>query len=294
MRNCFVPGCDAFCKKNNIVQRKMFLPPVKLLERWAELLPNKRSFKKHDRVCERHFNEEDIIQYWEANIKGQIHLTPRDKPKLRENAIPCKNLPSKDGSEEEVLLKKQNEKVQILSQKIIAPAKRKLDERREKALVKKSGKKQKTKLLIGRKVPAEVQEVAIDVHEANVPPASIEIEPECALMTDIIAEAVEINENSQENVNAFESIYEEAFDVTLPSLLWGIHRDPDVKFIVFSEFSQSTMTTSKLLHITNTCHCETFINNKRKSSMNLHHEKLTTDFVSTLLDELDKEPLTSS
>ena len=284
MRNCFVPGCDAFCKKNNLVQRKMFLPPVKLLDKWAELIPNKRLFKKHDRVCERHFNEGDIIEHWEVNINGQIHLTQRDKPKLRENAVPCNNLPDKVVKEEDVL-KQQSDTIHIIS----PTKKRSLDEK-EKAPVKRLSKKQKTKVLFGRKVIAEkVKEAAVEDDKANEPQQSfivIEPEPETEMFS-VIAEVTQ--EDLQEKLDTFDCIYDEAFDVTLPSLLWGIHRDPDRKFIVFSEFNQSLMSISKLLHINDTCHCKTFIKSKLKSSTNVHHEKLTTDFVSTLLDELDKD-----
>lgn len=27
MRNCFVPGCDSYCKANSCAQRKMFFAP---------------------------------------------------------------------------------------------------------------------------------------------------------------------------------------------------------------------------------------------------------------------------
>lgn len=287
MRNCFVPGCDAHCKKSNIVQRKMFLAPIKQLDLWAELLPNKRNFKKHDRVCERHFKEEDIIQFWEVNINGLVHLTPRDKPKLRENAVPCKNLPNKDEVLEESP-KRQIEKIQILSNKIVAPAKRRIQavEEKGKPPIKRLTKKPKM-ILIEKKTKSEeaVIESPAEVN-GEEEPKSIEIEPEPIAAVEISVEEYEMTENLQEKLDAFECIYDEAFDVTLPSLLWGIHRDPEKKFIAFSEFNQSTMTTSKLLHITDTCHCKIFINNKLKSSKNLNHEELSTESLSLLLEEL--------
>lgn len=55
----------------------MFLPPAKLFDAWSKVLPNKRPLKAHDRVCERHFEDGDIIQFWESTINGQIHQTPR-------------------------------------------------------------------------------------------------------------------------------------------------------------------------------------------------------------------------
>lgn len=281
MRNCFVPGCDAWCKKNSIQQRKMFLPPVKLLEKWASLLPNKRSFKKHDRVCQRHFNEDDIIQFWEVNINGKTHLTPRDKPKLRENAVPCKNIPNINEVDSEVPTKK-TAKVQILSQKIIAPAKRKSEKIEESLPPKKPMKEHKAVFLV-EKVITEQSTMAHKEESDQTVQKSQE-----DFGRAVILEEAELTENLQEKIDAFESIYDEAFDVTLPSLLWGIHRDPERKFVVFSEFNQSTMSMSKLLHISETCQCKTFINNVLKSSIHLQYEKVTTDFVSDLLEELDK------
>ena len=134
MRNCFVLGCDALSKKQNKVQRKMFLPPKHLVSSWAEVLPNKkRPFKESDRVCELHFDESDIIDFWTSKINGQVHITPRDKPKLKANAIPSRNLPTSDGAPlkpkvinpAEKMLNKRNEKIKILSEKILFPAKRK-------------------------------------------------------------------------------------------------------------------------------------------------------------------------
>lgn len=284
MRNCFVLGCDAYCKKMNCVQRKMFLAPKKLLSQWAAVLPNKkRQFKEHDRVCERHFDEADIVQFWESTINGQVHLTPRDKPKLRENAVPCKNLPTADEiplKPEEEMLKKRKEKVQILSQKIFSsPAKRKL--KKDEADMKPS------KMKKAEKSPAVVIST----------PALENTKEEVTDMRKVI-EAAEIEfalEVTAEHQEVFDNLYDEAFDVTLPSLLWGIHRDPDRKFIAFSEFNQKTMSNCKLLHITDTLRCSTFISNQLKSSQMLQtEEQVTCDYVSSLLEELDKEPLTSS
>lgn len=261
----------------------MFLAPKKLLQSWAEVLPNKkRPFKEHDRVCERHFNESDIVQFWESTINGQVHLTPRDKPKLRENAIPCKNLPTAEDAPkpDEQMLKKRNEKVKILSQKIISPAKRKLRKHEEDDKPSKLRKNENPQAIVIISTPVldDKTEVETDMRK--------------------VIEAAEIEfalEVPTEHHEVFDNLYDEAFDVTLPSLLWGIHRDPDRKFIAFSEFNQKTMSNCKLLHITDTLRCSTFINNTLKVSQMLQIEgQVTCDYVSSLLDELDKEPLTSS
>ncbi|XP_062536724.1 uncharacterized protein LOC134205473 [Armigeres subalbatus] len=47
----------------------------------------------------------------------------------------------------------------------------------------------------------------------------------------------------------FEALYDEVYEVELPSTLWGIHRDVEKTFICFSEFSKDTMNVRKYLFI---------------------------------------------
>lgn len=49
-----------------------------------------------DRVCERHFNKEDIQTTWDHVINGELLQMERGKPKLKSNAIPSNNLPTED------------------------------------------------------------------------------------------------------------------------------------------------------------------------------------------------------
>lgn len=64
----------------------------KIFAQWKAVLPKKREFKRMDRVCERHFNVEDIQKTWDHIINGELHQLLRDKPKLKENAVPSLNL----------------------------------------------------------------------------------------------------------------------------------------------------------------------------------------------------------
>ena len=61
---------------------------------WRENLPQHRTFKKHDRVCERHFHKDDIITSWEHTINGVVTTLERMKPMLKANAIPLLNFPA--------------------------------------------------------------------------------------------------------------------------------------------------------------------------------------------------------
>lgn len=298
-----MPGCDAHCKRTNSTQRKMFLPPAKLFQAWSDILPNKRKLKPHDRVCERHFEESDIIQFWESTINGQIHQTPRgersaakfpsyfvclnvyhafaDKPRLRDNAIPSRNLPPKS-EEDSVEDLKQIPKIEIISQKTIVAAKRKL---REKPSDIQPRKLKRTKTVI--LTPVEIIEEKEDTNLVNK-------------FQEPVIEVVEAAENVVQDLDdeqrlqmtaAFENLYDEAFDVTLPSLLWGIHRDPDRKFIAFSEYNQSQMSCCKVLHITSDFRCKISINSRLNAPKILSLAQLEAESVSTMLEEIDKEPL---
>lgn len=92
MRNCFVPHCDAFCKKNGIIKRMMFSAPKVMaililclfylsivcssyiqqdrFENWKSILFNKRAFRETDRVCERHFDRSQILHTGTILLKG--------------------------------------------------------------------------------------------------------------------------------------------------------------------------------------------------------------------------------
>lgn len=261
----------------------MFLPPAAKINLWKEVLHNKRGLKTHDRVCERHFLETDIIQYWEANINGQIHLTPRDKPKLRENAVPSLNLPSLEQFQPNTEIKKRHQRIEVLSNRIITPIKRKENKTVEEEECK--FKKQKQEGDNQQKAPltdiigeSEHKTEASSFDLLNVKPGN---------------STEEEKQNHAARLALFESLYDEAFDVTLPSLLWGIHRDPERKFLAFSEYNSQSKSTSKLLHVSNDFHCETFVSGKRKLFQNLKLEQLTTDHLSALLDDLDSEDISS-
>lgn len=44
-------------------------------------------------MCERHFDESQILTHWEHIINGAVEKIEREKPKIKANAIPYLNLP---------------------------------------------------------------------------------------------------------------------------------------------------------------------------------------------------------
>ncbi|XP_053949021.1 uncharacterized protein LOC128857334 [Anastrepha ludens] len=92
---CSVPGCVKGNKNQN--KRCMFTFPKKeeLLQKWLEAIPNlKRPIKSSWRVCQYHFKPEDILDAFSHTIGGEVYLIERERPRLKPNVIPSKNLRS--------------------------------------------------------------------------------------------------------------------------------------------------------------------------------------------------------
>lgn len=235
-----------------------------MFDAWKSRLANKREFKSHDRICERHFAPEDIIEYWENNINGEIHRTKRDKPKLRENALPTLHLPSWSDFSTSTA-ETQKKKIEILSNKIIQKRKIQTDEKNSK-------KVRKILVISPVKNSSTMDEETIEKIEAE--------EIQFALMTN------ESEEQNEKKFEAFENLYDEAFDVTLPNTLWGIHRDPERKFLIFSSFNGDSMTFDKYLHINSELKCK-ILRNFETHEEKVEIENCTTDFVSEWLEKIE-------
>lgn len=62
-------------------------------ENWKRKLFNKREFRETDRVCERHFEKNQILTHWDHIIDGKLCQLEREKPKIKFDAVPHLNLP---------------------------------------------------------------------------------------------------------------------------------------------------------------------------------------------------------
>lgn len=94
------------------------------------------------------------------------------------------------------------------------------------------------------------------------------------------------NEDNPEKLASFECICDDIFEVVLPSTLWGIHRDPDNKFIAFSMFDVSTMSNSKLLYVSDKFEVKIVILNTIISEQNLN--EISIEILSNLLNDLEE------
>lgn len=83
----------------------------------------------------------------------------------------------------------------------------------------------------------------------------------------------------------FDGIYEDIYEVTLPNTLWGVHRDPNRTFIVFSYFDGKTCSTSKLIHLDSSMNVHIYIRGKM---VNKYLCSLSIEYLTSLVSQVDE------
>ncbi|XP_058442674.1 uncharacterized protein LOC131425098 isoform X2 [Malaya genurostris] len=264
MRNCFIPKCDLLNKNNP--KRAMFNVPIKdpvLLKQWEAVLPKHRPLKEFDRVCENHFAEDDILRYWEHTINGQVERMERKKPALRSNAVPCYIETAESAFYENLVIL--NRTAKIKRKQCVkahnANKKKKMEQMEDNQSVTKNNEAEKGNLDVGNiqnkdKVDDEVVEQSV----------SIEV--------------------TQLATSEFEALYDDVYEVELPSTLWGIHRDLEKTFITFTEFNKDSMNIRKYLYIDQQLQYRMVVGQRIMKKGTL--ENVSTEALSELLSTLDK------
>lgn len=267
MRNCFVPKCDALAKN---ASRTMFVAPWKdpdLFRQWQQILPNHhRQLKRHDRVCERHFRDEDIVRFWQHTINGQTEVILRDKPLLKPGALPVYN-------HQEMLAQIQEAEANQPRRPGVprSPVRRKQTEGVASRPVKKAKLEEVKSVLHVPQSAFDSAVVESAVHKIN---GSIEGH---AVEHNIIIEVLAHPD--------FETLYDEVYEVELPTTLWGIHRDLEKTFIAFSEFSKDSMSFRKYLYIDQSLQYRMAVGQRIMKSGTL--ASASTEAITELLTKLD-------
>lgn len=89
---------------------------------------------------------------------------------------------------------------------------------------------------------------------------------------------------------SFEHLYDDIYEVMLPDTMYGIHRDPERTFIVFSLFDAIAMRSSKVLRIDRSGRrVRTYIDSVLCTDMRL--SELSVDLVTEKLADLDASRL---
>lgn len=84
----------------------------------------------------------------------------------------------------------------------------------------------------------------------------------------------------------FETLYDEVYEVELPSTLWGIHRDLEKTFIAFTEFSKDSMNVRKYLYIDQSLQYRMAVGQRTMKSGTL--PTASTEAITELLTKLEE------
>lgn len=91
MPTCFAPGCKSGYRNDASARRHFFGPPRDPTEfkRWEQALHRKdRKLTSKCKVCDVHFEDEDVIKHYRHVVGGKEVLLPRGKWQLATGAIP--------------------------------------------------------------------------------------------------------------------------------------------------------------------------------------------------------------
>ncbi|XP_031622805.1 uncharacterized protein LOC116340451 [Contarinia nasturtii] len=266
MRNCFVPHCDAFCKKNGILKRMMFSAPKDNFESWKNRLFNKREFRETDRVCERHFDKTQILTHWQHIIDGKVCELEREKPKIKSSAVPYLNLP-----ETEIIAITTNKK---------RAAKLKPEPKRRKQ--NNTNSDQTDKVTNIQHNEDDECDTAIRFEEDN-----IEVENDQKTIGIKNGGADSTNNLIEEKRQIFDAVYDDIYEVVLPNENWGIHRDPDRRrYIAFTMFDAIKMNCSVAIKITNAFDLKVYANGVHKTNEIL--PELSVDIITKLVNQINE------
>lgn len=267
-----------------------------LFDQWKAVLPTKRPFKRSDRVCERHFKKNDILTTWDHNINGVLHKLERGKAKLKPNSVPCMNLDDKSNmisptmprnsrnNVRQEIRKRTPDLINLVGQNVRIPA-------TTTNIV-----KEETCQMARRNFlrPAPVEDL-MHIPIEQPPPKENKLLPTEQLS--VIQEdtsTISAIDNCTEDLedSSFEFIFDDVYEVVLPCTMYGIHRDPARKFIVFSRFDVDTMSVTKALYVDHHLQAKIFINNVSILCERL--PELTVELLTNMLSQLDAQKLCQS
>lgn len=255
---------------NSILKTSAFLSQnPQIFEEWKKRLFNRRPYKLHDRICERHFTKDQILTHWDHIIDGKLVQLGREKPRLKDSAIPQLNL--------EVRLshtKRTRAQTTKKSKMIHEKPETITDDRLEETDESNDG---------DHEIHSEMNSTS-DEEVVNV---TIEKLTPLGAAADVESEGNGDNGDANTKQKIFETIYDDIYEVVLPNTLWGIHRDPDQKFIAFTQFDSVKMNCGKLLLVSNTFRIRAFVGGVEVSKEAVN--ALSVESISKALCELDEQ-----
>lgn len=268
-----------------------------LFAQWKAVLPNKRPFKRSDRVCERHFEKNDILTTWDHNINGVLHKLERGKAKLKPKSVPCLKLDDKSNmispniarnsrnNVRQEFRKRKPDLINLVGQNTRIPATTTNNVE--------VGTCKMTRRNFLRPAPVQdlLQQPTEQQPQKEKEEKLVSSEHLSVLQEDTPDPAIDDSTEEVED-SSFEFIFDDVYEVVLPCTMYGIHRDPARKFIVFSRFDVDTMSVTKALYVDHRLQAKIFINNVSILCERL--PELTVELLTSMLSQLDAQKLCQS
>uniref|UniRef100_W8C6B4 THAP-type domain-containing protein n=1 Tax=Ceratitis capitata TaxID=7213 RepID=W8C6B4_CERCA len=330
---CSVPGCE----KNNKHQRKrfMFSFPKKedLLQKWLEAIPNLgRPIKSSWRVCQHHFEKKDILQDFSHTIGGEMYVIERERPRLKPNAVPTKNLHSEKFPQNEQNIKMKNTYLKVASNSTDIDI---ADGGAHKDRNHINDKTQITENCIEK--PHIIKVIDTVLH--NNKKANLPTQPETAKeihknveyvreyneqinrpnFENFEAEKSKSNSNgtdkagvlerspSKESLNenkiayppqcsntptptdpeSFENLFDNVFEIVLPTTLWGVHRSTQQNRIMFVSIEEELLNINKMITVNDKGELKIYLAERVIREEQWPLSILTTEHISNMLAELE-------
>lgn len=311
MRNCFVPGCDRHCRINGTIKRKMFVVPKdeKMLSTWIEILPKLRELKAHDKVCERHFNEDDICTTYDNRINGFLVKMERGRARLKPNAVPSRNLEVDQQSfkRKSSLTNNESKKIKVVNvaslvQNQQEQAKDEQQEQEEQQNL--QDHNEHDVIEEHHEEPKEQEEQQFDDDEDG---EEVPLEDERKLEQIITNSDGEVmffvssiqNENQENNDQKkkvhelFDTLYNDIYEITLPNTLWAIHRCPIQTAFFFSFIDTNLLRTSKLISVSSNGEVKVFFGSRLINERQLIVHINSMEVLNDLINDVDEALLCS-
>ncbi|XP_067636950.1 uncharacterized protein [Eurosta solidaginis] len=236
MSTCIVPGCIKKKKKENVC---LFKFPKKddLLRKWLDAIPGiKPPIKSSWRVCQNHFKTEYILKYFSHIIDGEVYLLKRGRAKLEANAVPTENLqPPTDIATEVRKSKSQNTEQSedsTVEDKCTQNSCLSIDRQSDSIIQSLQEVFSPPQQQQGTAELMQGVNLVFDISNAEISKENIKSELSCSLY---------------EAEEPFESLFDNVFEVVLPTTLWGVHRSTNRNRVMFACIDEDQLNISKML-----------------------------------------------
>lgn len=326
---CSVPGCEKFNKSQT--KRFMFSFPKKkeLVQKWLEAIPSlARPVKSSWRVCQYHFQPEDILKSFSHTIGGEVFVIERERPRLKPNVVPTRNLQINtfigNNERETKSIKnhishvlKQSKDTDALNRRSIAQLNLAGNqdavpgEKCEKACVRNV---EIIKVQHESKDPTAVADILnrtsefLEEDDEQFESQSFEdITNECnqnldrndgviilqdkenteSSLTDNKTEYLANCSNPIAEIDSFDNLFDSVFEVVLPTTLWGVHRSPQQKRIMFVCIDEEQLNVQKMLIVDDSGDLKMYLVSRLIREEHWPVGILTPERISDMLAELE-------